>query len=90
MAAPLCYASDINLKIVTSVNAAKKNVVDVTTPKQLVALAAEPVGQIDAYRFNCAEFVHDWPALDVMKIAWDSSIYTINCKSAYLLVKASL
>jgi 2-keto-3-deoxy-L-fuconate dehydrogenase len=81
------YASDINLKLLTSVNAAKHVLLDVTDSQAISALAAE-IGQIDVL-FNCAGFVHDGSVLDCDEVAWDSS-FNINVKSAYLLCKAFL
>lgn len=78
-------ATDINVPLLKTVNAAQHYKLDVTDGAAITALA-KAVGSIDVL-FNCAGYVHDGGILHCDVAAWDSS-FNINVKSAYLLCQA--
>ncbi|WP_353150094.1 SDR family oxidoreductase [Pollutimonas bauzanensis] len=80
-------ATDINEKLLTSLQNCQVRRLDVTKPDEIAALAAE-LGGIDVL-FNCAGYVHDGSILDCDLDAWNFSV-DLNVTAMYHMIRAFL
>lgn len=80
-------ATDLNEKALASLSGATLRRLDVTSGKDVDALAAE-IGPVDIL-FNCAGYVHNGTILDCSEKDWDFA-FDLNVKSMYRTVRAFL
>jgi 2-keto-3-deoxy-L-fuconate dehydrogenase len=80
-------ATDINEKLLSSLQNCQVRRLDVTKPDEIAALAAE-LGGIDVL-FNCAGYVHDGSILDCDLDAWNFSV-DLNVTAMYHMIRAFL
>ncbi|MHB9797692.1 SDR family oxidoreductase [Pseudomonas sp. MT3] len=80
-------ATDVNGDALASLAGAQQEILDVTDPQAIVALA-QRVGQIDVL-FNCAGYVHSGTILECDEKDWNFS-FELNVNAMYRMIRAFL